>query len=46
MNYSLMSDDEFFAEIERRYGEEWTPEDIKQDPEIYAEYIRRISTGV
>ncbi len=40
-----MTDDEFFAEIEREYGEEWTPDDIKQNAELYTEYLDRVSTG-
>lgn len=40
-----MTDDEFFSEIERIYGEEWTPEDIKPNAELYAEYLKRVSTG-
>lgn len=46
MDYSKMTDDEFFAEIERRYGKEWLPNDIENDKEIYEEYLRRISTGI
>jgi hypothetical protein len=47
MDYSSVSDDEFFAEIERIYGEEWTPKDIEENnPELYSEYLKRVSTGV
>ena len=41
-----MTEDEFFSMIEEKYGEEWTPDDIKQDKEIYSEYLKRVSTGV
>ena len=40
-----MTDDEFFAMLEKEYGEDWTPSDIKSDPELYAEFNRRVSTG-
>ena len=46
MDYEKMTDDEFFGEIERIYGENWMPDDLKNDAEIYAEYMKRISTGV
>ena len=43
--YENMTDEEFFAEIEKIYGKEWTPKDIK-DPVIADEYARRVVTGV
>ena len=46
LDYEKMTDDEFFGEIERIYGENWMPDDLKNDAEIYAEYMKRISTGV
>ena len=46
MDYTSMSDEEFFAFIDSKYGEDWTPQQIKNDVELYDEYNKRISTGV
>lgn len=46
MDYSKMTDEEFFTMIEKEYGEDWTPSDIKGNPELLEEYNRRISTGI
>ena len=46
MDYDSMTDDEFFAVIEEKYGKEWIPEDLKQDNELYSEYMKRVATGV
>ena len=45
MGYQNMTDEEFFAMLDKNYGEDWTPEQLKTDPELYEEYNRRISTG-
>lgn len=43
--YASMTDEELFALIEERYGENWQPVDLEADKELYAEYIARIETG-
>lgn len=41
-----MTDEDFFAMIEKEYGEDWTPPQIESNPELYAEYNKRIATGI
>ena len=41
-----MTDDELIAEIERIYGEGWTPKDLDPESELFKEYTKRVSTGV
>ena len=46
MDYSKMTDEEFFAEMEKLYGKDWDPKDLDPESEIFREYIKRISTGI
>ena len=41
--YENMTDDEFFALIEEKYGKDWTPQEL--DGELAEEYGRRIESG-
>ena len=43
--YEDMTDDEFFALIEREYGKDWTPEDLDPESELCEEYARRATQG-
>ena len=43
--YEKMTDEEFFAEIEKLYGKEWKPDDLDPESEIGKEYIRRVTEG-
>ena len=45
MDYEKMTDEEFWAMLERIYGAEWLPDDLKPDAALYAEYLKRVSTG-
>ncbi|MBQ6480002.1 MAG: hypothetical protein IJI45_02680 [Anaerolineaceae bacterium] len=45
MDYSKLTDEELFAEIEKTYGKEWTPKDLNPESELFKEYVKRISTG-
>ena len=40
-----MTDEEFFEEIERQYGKDWTPQDLDPESEIAQEYAKRTSEG-
>ncbi len=44
--YENMTDEEFFAEIEKQYGKDWTPQQFDPESEIAEEYAKRVSTGV
>ena len=46
MDYSKMTDDEFFTLIEKKYGSNWELDEIRKDDSLYSEYIKRVSTGV
>ena len=43
--YENMTDDEFFAEVEKLYGADWIPDDLPEGSEIAAEYARRVAQG-
>ena len=45
-DYSSMTDEELWEEIEKLYGKNWTPKDLDPDSEIAEEYVKRVSTGV
>jgi hypothetical protein len=40
-----MTDEELFAEIEKKYGKDWKPQDLDPESELTKEYAERISTG-
>ena len=42
--YATMTDVELWEEIKKRYGEKWTPHDIK-DEKLKNEFWNRISSG-
>ena len=43
--YQDMDEDELWAEIEKRYGPEWTPNDLREDPPLFAEFWHRIESA-
>ena len=45
MDYSAMTDEEFFIEVDKLFGEEHTVNDIMSNPEVYREFVKRTSTG-
>jgi hypothetical protein len=44
--YENMTDDQFFAEIARIYGDDWTFSELEPGTELYREYLQRTETGV
>ena len=46
MDYSAMTDEEFFNEIDRMFGKDWTLDELRENVEIYQEFVKRTSTGV
>jgi hypothetical protein len=45
MDYKNMTDEELWALIRKRYGEDWKPQDLLEDEALAREFSNRISWG-
>lgn len=43
--YAGMTDEELDEVIEKKYGKDWSMDDIQEDEELYHEYWTRIASG-
>lgn len=42
-DYTKMTTDELWDEIEKRYGPDWNPNDLREDPPLFDEFWKRIA---
>lgn len=43
--YENMTDEELIAEIDKVYGDDWTPEQLDPESELTKEYTKRMTQG-
>lgn len=43
--YQDMDEDELWDDIEKRYGAEWFPNDLREGPPLFDEFWRRIGNA-
>ena len=44
--YENMTDEEISEELDKRYGDNWTINDLDPEDGLCAEFFRRLETGV